>query len=126
MPGPSPIARAKAFGSSHEGAGHWVLQRFTAVANLLLVLWLVLFALAHAGAGYAELRAGLASPLNATALVLLCLSTIQHARLGVQVVLEDYVHDERVKLASLLALNLAAAALAALALVATLKIAVGV
>lgn len=119
------ISRVKARGSAREGAGHWKLQRLTAVANLVLMLWLVLFALAHAGASYDQLRAGLAHPLNAAAMVLLIGSTWSHARLGVQVILEDYVHHEGVKIGSLIALNLVVVALATVSVLAVLKIALG-
>ena len=125
MPSSAAIARFKARGSARDGVGHWKLQRLTAMGNLFLLLWLVVFSVSQAGAGALELRAALANPFNTTAVVLLVVSTFWHARLGVQVVLEDYVHHEGIKFASLIALNLVVVALAVTCLVAALRIALG-
>jgi succinate dehydrogenase / fumarate reductase membrane anchor subunit len=121
----SPLARARGLGSARAGVGHWTRQRLTAIANLLLVLWLMLSALGLAGAGYAEVRAWLAAPLSASLMILLVISTCYHAKLGVQVVIEDYVHHDGAKLAALAALTLAVAALAVACIVAVLKVAIG-
>jgi succinate dehydrogenase / fumarate reductase membrane anchor subunit len=77
------------------------------------------------GAGYAEVRAWLASPVAATLMILLVISTFYHARLGVQVVIEDYVHHEGAKLAALAALTLVVIALAVACIVAVLKVSIG-
>jgi succinate dehydrogenase / fumarate reductase, membrane anchor subunit len=121
----SPLARARGLGPARAGVGHWSHQRLTAIANLLLVAWFLLSALALAGAGYAEVRAWLAAPLSASLMILLVISTFYHARLGVQVVIEDYVHHEGIRLAALVALTLVICALAVACIVAVLKVSIG-
>ena len=97
------------------------MQRLTAIANVLLVLWFVFSAMALSGSGYAEVRAWLASPVTASLMVLLIISTFYHARLGLQVVVEDYVHHEGARLASLVAIALIVVALAVACIVAVLQ-----
>ena len=121
----SPIARVRGLGAAREGVGHWTRQRLTAVSNLLLVLWLVFSAMALAGADYEQVRAWLASPVSASLMILLVISIVYHARLGVQVVIEDYVHHEGARLASLAAVTLIAFALAVACIVAVLKVSIG-
>jgi len=121
----SPIARVRGLGAAREGVGHWTRQRLTAVSNLLLVLWFVFSAMALAGADYEQVRAWLASPLSASLMILLVISIVYHARLGVQVVIEDYVHHEGARLASLAAVTLIAFALAVACIVAVLKVSIG-
>jgi succinate dehydrogenase / fumarate reductase membrane anchor subunit len=81
--------------------------------------------MALAGAGYTEVRAWLAAPLPASLMILLVISTFYHARLGVQVVIEDYVHHEGAKIASLAAVTLITFGLAVACIVAVLKVATG-
>jgi succinate dehydrogenase / fumarate reductase membrane anchor subunit len=120
-----PIVKARGLGAARAGVGHWTHQRLTAIGNLLLVLWFVLSAIALAGADYAEVRAWRASPVAATLMILLVISTFYPARLGVQVVIEDYVHHEGAKLAALAALTLVVIALAVACIVAVLKVSIG-
>jgi succinate dehydrogenase / fumarate reductase membrane anchor subunit len=101
------------------------MQRLTAISNLLLVLWFIFSAMALSGSGYAQVRAWLASPVTASLMVLLIISTFYHARLGLQTVVEDYVHHEGLKIASLVAIVLIVLALAVACIVAVLKVAVG-
>jgi succinate dehydrogenase / fumarate reductase membrane anchor subunit len=121
----SPIARARGLGPAREGVNHWIRQRLTAISNIVLVLWFVFSAIALAGAGYGEVRAWLASPVPASLMILLVISTFYHARLGVQVVVEDYVHHEGAKIASLAAVTLITFGLAVACIVAVLKVAIG-
>jgi succinate dehydrogenase / fumarate reductase membrane anchor subunit len=121
----SPIARVRGLGPAREGVGHWTRQRLTAISNIVLVLWFVFSAMALAGAGYEEVRAWLASPVPASLMILLVISTFYHARLGVQVVIEDYVHHEGAKIGSLAAVTLITFGLAVACIVAVLKIAIG-
>ncbi len=102
------IGRVRGLGPAHEGAHHWLLQRFTAVGNLLLVLWFVVSLLLLPDLGYGAVRSWLSQPVPAIAMVLLIISTFWHARLGLQVLAEDYVHTPGNKFAVLLLLNLAA------------------
>lgn len=102
------LGRVRGLGSAHHGARHWLLQRFTAVGNLVLVLFLVLSLALLPGYDFAAVRDWAASPLVATALALLIVSTFWHARLGLQVLFEDYVHTPGNRFAVLVLLNLAA------------------
>jgi succinate dehydrogenase / fumarate reductase membrane anchor subunit len=121
----SPIARARGLGPAREGVNHWTRQRLTAISNLVLMLWFVFSAISLADADYEEVRAWLASPLPASLMILLVISTFYHARLGVQVVIEDYVHHEGAKIASLAAVTLITCGLAVACIVAVLTVAVG-
>lgn len=121
----SPIARARGLGSAHTGVGHWRAQRMTAVANVILVLWFILSAATMSGGGYEEMRAWLSSPVPATLMILLVVSVFYHAKLGVQVVIEDYVHHEGLKVASLTALTFVTLALGAICVVSVLMVALG-
>jgi succinate dehydrogenase membrane anchor subunit len=121
----SPIGRARGLGAARAGVGHWMRQRLTAIANVVLVLWFVFSAIALTGAGYAEVRTWLASPVSASLMILLIISTFYHARLGLQVVVEDYVHHEGAKVAALAAIPLVVFALAVTCIVAVLKVSIG-
>ena len=102
----SPLARARGLGSAKEGANHWMAQRITAIANIPLVIWFVYSIITHLGASHAEFTGWLAHPINAIAMILLVLSTFYHAKLGSQVVVEDYIHNEGLKFFKLIALKL--------------------
>lgn len=116
------IGRVRGLGPAHSGAHHWLLQRFTAVGNLLLVLWLVVSLLLLNDFGYASVTEWLSRPLSAMAMVLLIVSTFWHAKLGMQVMLEDYIHTSGNKFAVLTALNFAALAGAAFGVFCVLRI----
>ncbi len=98
----SPLARVRGLGSAKSGTEHWWAQRLTALALIPLCLWFVASVAAMVGADYATMRAWVDSPLVAGLLILLIVATFYHAYLGVQVVIEDYVHYEPVKIAALL------------------------
>lgn len=121
----TPLARARGLGAAHSGVGHWMVQRLTAISNVILVLWFVFSAMALAGSSYAEVRAWLASPLTATLMILLVLSVFYHAPLGLQVIIEDYVHHAGLKIAAVIAVRLVIAALAVACIVAILMVALG-
>jgi succinate dehydrogenase / fumarate reductase membrane anchor subunit len=121
----SPLGRALGLGSAKEGVEHWWLQRVTALALILLALWFVAALVAHLGADHAAAAAWLRSPFTAVAMILLVVATFVHMALGVQVVIEDYVHHEVTKVASLLLVRLACWALGAAALFAVLRVAFG-
>ena len=101
------IGRVRGLGSAHEGAHHWLVQRFTAVGNLVLALWLVGSFVLLPDLSYGTVADYLSMPVPATAMALLILSTFWHARLGLQVLIEDYVHDAGTKFGALTLLNLA-------------------
>lgn len=119
------IRSVRGLGSAHEGVDHWKMQRLTAIGGVLLTIWFVLSALSLAGAGYGEVRAWLGRPVNTTLMLLLVLSMWWHAKLGVQVVIEDYVHNEAAKVASMVALVLLTCLFAGLSVVSILKVALG-
>ncbi len=87
-----PLAVARGLGSAKDGVGHWWVQRLTAMALLLLAPWFALLVLGLIGADHYTVRQTLAHPLNASLLLAFVLSLFWHAQLGLQVVIEDYVH----------------------------------
>lgn len=93
----TPLGRVRGLGSAREGTEHFWRQRLTAVANVPLVLFFVGLLVSLNGAGFAETRAVLANPLVALTLLLVLLSALYHMRLGMQVVIEDYIHGELLK-----------------------------
>ena len=119
------IGRVRGLGSAHSGTHHWLVQRFTAIANLLLVLWLVVSLLMLPGLGFEAVKAWIAKPVPATAMGLLIVTTFWHARLGMQVAAEDYVHEPANKFAVMAALNLAAFGGAAFGLFCVIRLALG-
>ena len=119
------IGRVRGLGSAKSGSHHWLLQRFTAIGNLLLVLWLAVSIVLLPDLGYASVIEWLARPVPATAMALLLVSSFWHARLGMQVMIEDYVHDHANKFACIAALNLAAFAGAAFGVFCVVRIALG-
>lgn len=121
----TPLARIRGLGSAHEGVHHWWAQRLTAIANIPLMLWFVFSLAAHAGAGYEEVQAWMASPMVAIATLLLIYATFYHATLGLQVVIEDYVHSKGMKFAALIAIKFALIAMGVASAFAVLKVAFG-
>ncbi len=121
----SPLSRARGLGSAKEGVSHWWWQRLTAVALIPLTLWFAYGIAAHAGGGYAEVKAWVACPVTAVGLSVYLAALFHHSQLGLQVVIEDYVHAEAVKLTTLVLVKFAHVALAAAAIFAVLKIALG-
>jgi succinate dehydrogenase / fumarate reductase membrane anchor subunit len=121
----SPLGRALGLGSAKEGVEHWWVQRVTAVALVPLTLWFVVALIAHLGADHAAAVAWLRSPFTAVAMILVVVATFVHMALGLQVVIEDYVHHEATKIASLMLVRLACWALGAAALFAVLRVAFG-
>lgn len=87
-----PLATARGLGSAKDGVNHWWMQRVTAIALLLLSPWFIYFAVSLIGADHFTVRAMIAKPLNATLLVSFVIAMCWHARLGMQVVVEDYIH----------------------------------
>jgi succinate dehydrogenase / fumarate reductase, membrane anchor subunit len=86
------LGRVRGLGSAKHGAGHWWLQRLTAGGNILLILWLIFSLVRLPVFDHAAMIAWLSSPLAAVPMALIVLNTFWHFRLGLQVVIEDYVH----------------------------------
>jgi succinate dehydrogenase / fumarate reductase membrane anchor subunit len=119
------IGRVRGLGSAHSGSHHWLVQRFTAIGNLVSGVWFAVSLLALPNYSYVTIRDWLIHPLPAVLLGLFVVSTFWHARLGLQVVIEDYVHEAGVKFAAFAALNLAAFAGVAFGLFAIIRLALG-
>jgi succinate dehydrogenase / fumarate reductase, membrane anchor subunit len=121
----TPLARVRGLGSAREGGHHWWTERLTSVSTLLLFIWLLVSLLRLPVVDYRTVNEWLQQPLAAVPMLLLIASTFWHLKLGMQVVIEDYVHEEGWKFLSILLLNFAAVIGAAFALFAVLKIALG-
>lgn len=121
----TPLARARGLGSAKDGTSHWWMQRVTAVLLAPLSLWFLFCALPMIGAGYADARVWLAQPMHAFLILALVLAVIYHALLGVQVVVEDYVHTRWIEVTLLTAIRLIAFLAALATSLAVVRIAVG-
>ncbi|PWV63383.1 succinate dehydrogenase subunit D [Plasticicumulans acidivorans] len=121
----NPLARVRGLGSAKSGVEHWWVQRLTAVILVPLVLWFAISLISVAHADYATMKSWVGQPFNAALLVALLVTMFYHAKLGLQVVIEDYVHGEMIKLASLLAMNFVVIIAGATAVISVLKIAFG-
>ncbi len=119
----NPLARAAGHGSAKEGVQHWWLQRLSAMALVFLVPWFIVFAIGLIGADHASTRAAVASPLNAVLLLLLVGTIFFHARLGLQVIIEDYIHTRFVELTLQVLVRFAYLAAAVAAIFAIIRIA---
>jgi succinate dehydrogenase / fumarate reductase membrane anchor subunit len=89
----NPLAKARGHGSAKDGVHHWYAQRASAILLVFLVAWLIFAMIRLAGAGHAEAATFISSPTNAAFMVVLLVSLFYHAMLGLQVVIEDYVHN---------------------------------
>ena len=101
------IGRVRGLGAAHHGPHHWLVQRFTAIGNVVLMSWLLVSLALLGDYGHANVVKWLSQPVSATAMILLVFSLFWHARLGLQVLIEDYIHDAGSKFAAISALNLA-------------------
>ncbi|MEE9250815.1 MAG: succinate dehydrogenase, hydrophobic membrane anchor protein [Alphaproteobacteria bacterium] len=119
----TPLGRARGLGSAKEGVAHWWAQRLTSIALVPLAIWFVVSIAALAGADHGAVVAWLRAPVTVILMVLLVAATFHHLQLGLQVVLEDYVHTGWLRLGAIIGVKFAAAALALAALYAVLKIA---
>ncbi|HVB84955.1 MAG TPA: succinate dehydrogenase, hydrophobic membrane anchor protein [Rhodanobacteraceae bacterium] len=121
----TPLARARGLGSAQAGVGHWWQQRLTALVLLILGLWFVALTLDLLHAGYVSAHAMLAQPLNALLLIAFTAVMFWHAQLGLQVVIEDYVHTRWLALTLQIAIKFLAALGALACAFAVLRIALG-
>jgi succinate dehydrogenase / fumarate reductase membrane anchor subunit len=119
------IGRVRGLGSSHQGTHHFLSSRLTAVGNLVLIPFLMVSLALMPSHDYATVHAWAAKPIPATALILIMINTFQHARIGVQVMLEDYIHEEGGKIAAWLLVNIVPFAGAAFGIVSVVRIALG-
>jgi succinate dehydrogenase / fumarate reductase, membrane anchor subunit len=118
------IGRVRGLGSAKSGAHHWWIHRLTAGSNFLLMIWFLVSLLRLPGYDHATIISWLSSPLAAVPMMLLIASVFYHFRLGLQVVIEDYQHDET-RVVALVLLNFYTIAMAGFAIFSILKIAFG-
>lgn len=119
----TPLYRAIGLGSAKTGADHWWVQRVSAVALVPLCIWLVASLLAHAGEGHQAIAHWLGRPAVALTMVALQIALFWHMKLGLRVIVEDYVHADRLKFALLIAVSLICLALMAIGVFTSLYLA---
>lgn len=121
----TPLKRAQGLGSAKDGTHHFIWQRVTAVATGLAALWLLGMVLTLRSADYAYMHALVADPVNASVLVVFLIGTFWHAKLGLQVIVEDYVHTPLAATVAQLAIIFVCALAAVAGVFAVLRIALG-
>lgn len=99
----TPLARVRGLGSAKDGTEHFWRQRLSAVANVFLITFFVIFIIATQGASHAELASALSNPVVAILMALTVASAVYHMKLGMQVIIEDYIHGEALKYSALIA-----------------------
>ena len=114
------LGRVRGLGSAQEGAHHWWRQRVTAGSNLFFLAWFMISLTRLSGFDYASIRMWISSAWVAVPMILLVISTCWHARLGLQVLIEDYQHDET-RIVTIVALEYFLAVIAVTAIFAILK-----
>jgi succinate dehydrogenase / fumarate reductase, membrane anchor subunit len=121
----TPLSRARGLGSAKQGVHHWWAQRITAVALIPLVAWFAISLIMMSGADYAVVRAWIGSPVVMVLLTLTIVIGLHHGQLGMQEVVEDYVHGEGMKLALIVLMRFIAVFFGLAAIVAILRIGFG-
>ncbi|MBK8175850.1 MAG: succinate dehydrogenase, hydrophobic membrane anchor protein [Rhodospirillales bacterium] len=119
----SSLGRVRGLGSAKEGVGHWWAQRVTAIALVPLLIWFVCAVISQIGADYFAFQEWIGIFGNALLMILTALTLFYHAHLGMQVVIEDYVHGEAARIATLLAVKFVLFALAASCVLAVVLVA---
>ena len=119
----SPLALVRGLGTAKEGTHHWWMQRVTSVALIPLVVWFVFSMLFYSRVEYAVFQHWLSKPLNAGLMVTFLVTVFYHAKLGMQVIYEDYVRPEWAMYVALLVTQFALFLLGAIAIISVLKIA---
>lgn len=121
----TPLRRVQGLGPAHHGTEHFWLQRVTAVANIVLLVVLIGLAIDLVGRSHATVISALSRPVNAVLVIAAMISVCVHMRIGMQVVIEDYVHSKARKIALLLLNSFFCAAIALASIWAVLKISFG-
>ena len=123
MGGGTELGKVRGLGASKEGTHHWIVQRYTAVGNLLLVTWLVISLAMLPALDHWVVVGWLQKPLVAVPMMLLIVSVFNHLRLGLQVFIEDYVHEDGLKFAVIMLVNFFAIGAGTLGIFSVAKIA---
>ncbi|HVJ36671.1 MAG TPA: succinate dehydrogenase, hydrophobic membrane anchor protein [Stenotrophomonas sp.] len=121
----TPLKNVRGLGTAKTGTEHFVNQRLTATALVLLGVWFVVFALSLLGADYTAATAAVAKPWNAVLLVGFLIASFWHAQIGLQVILEDYVHNNLLAVALQVSVKFIAALGAIVSVIAVARIALG-
>ena len=119
----TPLKKVRGLGSSKEGTHHFWMQRMTAVALVPLFIFFIIFIISHLGATHQEMLASLANPFIAVLLGLMVIAGLVHMRIGMQEIIEDYIHGEVLRLCALMANTFFTVLIGGLCLFAILKIA---
>ena len=122
----TPLARVRGLGASHSGTSDFWRQRLTAVAMVLLILPVIVVVMMLLGRNQAGAAQVLGSPVVALLLIMFIIASVWHMKIGMQVVIEDYVHGEMSKLAAIMANNFFSVAVALASIYAILKMSSGV
>ena len=121
----TPLSKVTGLGSAKEGTSHFWRQRLTAVANVPLIMFFVILVISLQGADYQTIKNTLANPLISIFMVLMILSGVYHMKLGMQVIIEDYVHGEFLKVVTLIGNTFFCSVIGLAAIFAILKISFG-
>lgn len=121
----TPLSKVRGLGSAKEGTDHFWKQRVTAFANVPLILFFIVFLIFYSGASYAEVTSALSNPIITVLFGLVVLSGIVHMKLGMQVIIEDYIHAEGAKILLLMGNTFFAILMGALSIFAILKLGFG-
>ena len=122
----TPLGRVRSLGASHSGTSDFWLQRVTAIAILLLIVPVIVVVMMLLGRNQAGAAQILGSPLIALIMLLFIIASAWHMKIGMQVVIEDYIHNEKLKLASIMANNFFSVVVALASIYAILKLSSGV
>ena len=121
----NPLARVRGLGSSGSGSHHWRAQRYSSLLLLLLTVWLLWLGISLAGVDYSTAKAVMSTPVNAGMAILFAGTMFHHTQLGLQVVIEDYVHIPALEFGLSLLVRLACLAAFLISAIAALKLVVG-
>jgi len=119
------LSRARGLGPAHDGVHHWIAQRLASLANLVLITWFLIGVLPLLAEDRAALIDWFAHPLNAAIAILMFISMFWHTALGLQAVIEDYLHSPWKKFSAMAASKFLCAALGVTAVVSVLKLSFG-